>query len=153
MVVASDVTAVAGAAEVKLSPQSARRVTAEAQGEVELLDVPTGPEQVSVNHSMPSDALVSDWIDALERGAWYELRVEGTFGRVRLAWISPLRSFYLFIAAHGQKAHSLDPDALRKALRNGDLRSVESETLVDRAVRGVMDNLERQKVPAEHGQG
>jgi hypothetical protein len=150
MVVASDVTAVAGAAEVKLSPQSARRVTAEAQGEVELLDVPTGPELNPQHSGMPSDELISGWIEALERGSWYELRVEGQFTQVRLAWISPLRSFYLFIAAHGQKAHSLDPDTLRKALRNGDLRSVERETLVDRAVRGVMDNLERQQVPAEH---
>jgi hypothetical protein len=149
MVVASDVTAVAGAAEVKLSPQSARRVTAEAQGEVELLDVPTGPEPSGLQDALPSDALVMAWIDSLERGSWYELRVEGNFNRVRLAWISPLRSFYLFIAAHGEKAHSLDPDALRKALRNGDLRSVESETLVDRAVRGVMDNLGRQQAGGE----
>lgn len=147
MVVASDVTAVARAAEVKLSPQSARRVAVEANGEVELLDIPTGPESVSINHSRPSEELVSNWIESLERGSWYELKVDGGFNRVRLAWISPLKSFYLFIAAHGQKAHSLDPDALRKSLRNGDLRSVESETLVDRAVRGVMDNLERQKTP------
>lgn len=148
MVVASDVTAVAGAAEVKLSPQSALRVTAEGAGEVELLDVPAGPDSVAVNHSLPADELVSRWIEGLERGSWYELRAEEGYNKVRLAWISPLRSFYLFIAAQGQKAHSLDPDALRRSLRNGDLRAVESETLVDRAVRSVMDNLERNQSPA-----
>lgn len=144
LVVASDVTAVAGAAEVKLSPQSVRRVALESKGEVDLLDVPTGPNSIQVGHSLPGEELVQGWIDALERGSWYELRVEGQFTKVRLSWISPLKSFYLFMAAEGTKAHSLDPDALRRSFRNGDLRLLEEEKLVERAVRGVMSSLERQ---------
>ncbi len=147
MIVENDVNVVERSGERQLSVQAVRRVVAESQGEVELVDLATGPS-TAADAVLPSDDLVEHWVEVLERGAWYELRIEGEFSRVRLAWISPLRTFYLFVPADGLKSHSLQPDALKRALRNGDLRTVEKETLVDRAVRSVMSNLERQQVSA-----
>jgi hypothetical protein len=150
MVVESDASAVAAesTAEAKLSGQAARRVAAESQGEVNVIEVADEPEEPLAGMLMPSDDTVSRWVESLERGNWYELKVNGEYTKVRLAWISPMRSFYLFVPSEGLHGHSLHPDALRRALRTGELRFIESESLVDRAVRSVMVDLERQQVAA-----
>jgi len=89
------------------------------------------------------DSVTTLWIDSLERGNWFEMKIDGKFERVRLSWISPLKSFYLFTASRDKRAHSLAPETLRAMLRCSDLRFIEDETLVDRAVRSVMNHLER----------
>lgn len=150
MVVERDVHAVAPTGETKLSEQAQRRVAVESHGEVELADVSSGESESDVlDLSRPSEQTVNAWVQALQRGNWYELRVDDSYVKVRLAWISPLRSFYLFVPTTGLRAHSLHPDALRRSLRCGDLRFIEDELLVDRAVRSVMYNLEHEKEPAE----
>ena len=85
---------------------------------------------------------VASWIDTLEKGSWLEIRDEDGVRKIRLAWISPMKSFYLFISADGQRAHSLDRATLDAMFTRRDLRVVEDEPLVDRAVRGVMVQLE-----------
>jgi hypothetical protein len=150
MVVERDVNALPPTPEAKLSEQAQRRVVAESRGEVEFVDVTTEDGNVaSVDLLQPSDETIVAWVQHLQRGNWYELRVDNVYVKVRLAWISPLKSFYLFVPATGLRAHSLHPDALRKSLKIGDLRFIEDELLVDRAVRSVMYNLEHEKEAAE----
>jgi hypothetical protein len=149
MVVENDATALEpSSGESKLSEQAARRVAAESQGEIEVVDVRDEPVEPLAGVLMPSDEAVSQWVESLERGTWYELKVGDAYLKVRLAWISPLKSFYLFVPEEGLHGHSLHPDALRRAFRMGELRLLENESLVDRAVRSVMSDLERQQVAA-----
>ena len=63
-------------------------------------------------------------IGDLKKGEWFELRERGGFTRVRLSWVSPLRSFYLFIGAESALTRSLDPAALQALVDDGDLRRV-----------------------------
>ena len=61
----------------------------------------------------------------LLKGEWFELRESGNprgFVKVRLSWISPLRSFYLFIGADSALTRSFDPESLEDLFVRGDLR-------------------------------
>ena len=58
----------------------------------------------------------------LRKGEWFELREPRGFVRVRLSWISPLRTFYLFIGADSALTRSFAPTTLEDLLVGGDLR-------------------------------
>jgi hypothetical protein len=145
MVVEQDMAVDSQAQHVKLSAQSMRRVEAESQGEIELINAPTGNGAPAEGVPVSGASTVARWLTNLERGNWFDLKVNGLFERVRLAWISPRKSFYLFMAERGEKAHSLNPDALEALLRNQDLRVAEDTPLVERAVRSVMQKLETEQ--------
>jgi hypothetical protein len=108
------------------------------------MDVPTGDGVNVQGAAVSSENTVARNLLSLERGNWFDLKVNGIFERVRLAWISPRRSFYLFMAERGERAHSLHPEALEMLVRNQDLRVAEDVPLVERAVRSVMKKLESQ---------
>lgn len=61
-------------------------------------------------------------LSELRKGEWFELRDARGPLRVRLSWISPLRSFYLFIGADSALTRSFDPSALAGMIERGDLR-------------------------------
>ncbi len=63
-------------------------------------------------------------ISQLRKGEWFELRNGRGITRVRLSWVSPLRSFYLFIGADSALTRSFDPAALTDLVDRGDLRRV-----------------------------
>ena len=162
MVVEHDVHAVnLPDAEVRVSAASARRIIEASDVAIEVVTAPSttradantaagGADPVatigrSVRFSVVGDASVTAWIATLEKGNWLELKGADGYAKVRLAWISPMKSFYLFIGADGQRAQSLNPETLHAMFKRGDIRFIEEELLVDRAVRSVMHNLERQK--------
>lgn len=89
------------------------------------------PSMVSAAAREAADALPvtpPPAIADLKKGEWFELRDEsgkpGAFVKVRLSWISPLKSFYLFIGADSALTRSFDPGALGALLARGDLRRV-----------------------------
>lgn len=64
----------------------------------------------------------------LRKGEWFALRdakrtTPGTT-RMRLSWVSPLRSFYLFIGADSALTRSFDPGTLEALIAAGDLRRI-----------------------------
>jgi hypothetical protein len=63
-------------------------------------------------------------LDEMRKGQWFELRDGRGVTRVRLSWVSPLRSFYLFIGDDGGVTRSFDPAALSDLVDRGDLRWV-----------------------------
>ena len=65
-------------------------------------------------------------IAELRKGEWFDLRHDGAMLRVRLSWVSPLRSFYLFIGADSALSLSLDPAAISERIARGDLRRAAS---------------------------
>ena len=155
------------------SSASARRMIAASDVSIELITAarPTqgadsradaeayAAEMRFVESARIDDATLSERIAALEKGNWLELKTSGElaadktsganaanrYARVRLAWISPMKSFYLFVGTDGQRAQSLNPDALHALFRSGQMRFVEQERLVDRAVRSMMEDLEHER--------
>ena len=61
-------------------------------------------------------------LSELEKGEWFDLREPTGFVRVRLSWISPLKTFYLFIGANSALTRSFDPQALEGLFVRGDMR-------------------------------
>jgi len=85
-------------------------------------------------------------IASFKRGDWFDLRMNETAERVQLRWFTPRRALYLFSSAQGKKTHSLTPATLRQFLRDGRIAPVEGVPLFDRALREMMDELQRMSV-------
>jgi hypothetical protein len=85
-------------------------------------------------------------IASFKRGDWFDLRMDASNERVQLRWFTPRRALYLFSSAQGKKTHSLTPSTLRQLLRDGRMAPVEGVPLFDRALREMMDELQRMSV-------
>lgn len=75
---------------------------------------------------------VAALLDSLERGMRFELAGEHAVRKVRLAWVSPLRTLYIFSGAGRQEAFSLPAERLAGLLREGAIRVVAAEGVVGR---------------------
>ena len=74
-------------------------------------------------------------IDGLERGMWLEFADAGGAPRtVKLAWISPLRTLFIFSTAARKEAFSLSVDKLAAAWRDGRARVVRQDGMVAQAL-------------------
>ncbi|MCE3602247.1 DUF1631 domain-containing protein [Massilia sp. P8910] len=79
-------------------------------------------------------------VDALERNMWIEFTdPDGSIRKVKLAWISPLRTLYIFSTGARQEAFSLSSDKLIEAYRAQRVRLMRVEGVVSRALSQAMD--------------
>ncbi|MYN45543.1 DUF1631 family protein [Pseudoduganella sp. FT93W] len=68
---------------------------------------------------------LSDDVASLQRGMWLEFDQPGAAcQQVKLAWVSPLRSLYIFATASRQEAYSLSADELAQRFDAGSVRIV-----------------------------
>jgi hypothetical protein len=80
---------------------------------------------------------------ALQRGSWIELHLEsGDRRAVRLTWVSPARTLYLFANRQGQRALALTRSELARKLASGEARVADDEPFIDRIVAGVLDDYQ-----------
>ena len=81
-------------------------------------------------------------LDLLSRGSWVELKDEtGDIRRMRLTWISPARTMYLFANRQGVRALALTREELKRRFASGEARTADQEPLLDRVVDDVLDEL------------
>lgn len=73
----------------------------------------------------------------LERGMWFEFTEGEAVRRVKLAWISPLRTLFIFATASRKEAFSLAAEALSAALAAGTAKPM-GPGVVGRALQGAM---------------
>ncbi len=99
------------------------------------------PKQVaSVGANTDYDAIVKN----LKRGTWIEVETsKGECMRAKLAWVSPLRGVYLFTNRLGQKAISINAAGLAAKFREGRVRLIDNVSLMDRAVGGLINRLQK----------
>lgn len=72
---------------------------------------------------------------ALERGSWLAFaRKNGSELKVQLAWISPMRNYYIFATRERQEALSLTAETLAQALRSRRAHILVAAGLVERAL-------------------
>ncbi|OON62615.1 hypothetical protein B0920_03995 [Massilia sp. KIM] len=71
---------------------------------------------------------------ALERGMRLEFKGAGGVRKVKLAWVSPLRTLYIFSGAGRQEAFSLPAERLAEAFRAGSIRVLAPEGVVGRVL-------------------
>ncbi|TFW22669.1 DUF1631 family protein, partial [Massilia arenosa] len=74
-------------------------------------------------------------VDSLERGMWVEFQQEdGTQRKVKLAWVSPRRTLFIFSTGARQEAFSMPAGQLVDALRDGKATLIGLEGVVGRAL-------------------
>lgn len=88
----------------------------------------------------PMDA-AAQAVAALSRGEWLEFAGAAGPRRVKLAWISPLRTLYIFSNGAREEAFSLAADVLVQRLRAGAAVVLPAEPLVARALRRAVGTL------------
>lgn len=108
-----------------------------ASGEIENAAPEQGARAVA---STDYDAIVKN----LKRGTWIEVETsKGECMRAKLAWVSPLRGVYLFTNRLGQKAISINAAGLAAKFREGRVRLIDNVSLMDRAVGGLINRLQK----------
>lgn len=75
-------------------------------------------------------------IEGLERGMWFEFAAQGEAEakKVKLSWISPLRSLFIFTTRDKSESFSLSAEELAKALTEERVLVIELDGLVNRAL-------------------
>ncbi len=80
-------------------------------------------------------------VDSLVRGSWVELVQGLQVKSMKLRWISPRRTMYLFTDRLGKEAISFTPDLLRVHLADGLLAVLDAKDLTERAIDAVHDAM------------
>ena len=103
-------------------------------------------EEVTLVGAKPAwradDRAVARQVAELKRGDWVEfIQEDGSSTRERLTWTSPQRHLMVFSNHRAAKAISISPDALARKIREGQAAIVSDESLFERAISGVLGNL------------
>lgn len=99
-----------------------RRLVLQAKAEAEA-------EQQNQPATEDDDAAIET--DSLTRGMWLEfVQEDGASRKVKLAWISPRRTLYIFSTAARQEAFSMSGDDLTRRFREGRAQVVHAEGVV-----------------------
>ncbi len=110
--------------------------------------------EVKPEEMPPPDDEANIEVDSLARGMWLEFDQEdGSKRKVKLAWISPLKTLYIFSTTGRQEAFSITGEAMAQQFRNGTVRLIRTEGVVAAALSVAMSgvvavNDEQHDVPA-----
>lgn len=81
-------------------------------------------------------------VQKLERGAWMEFDMtDGAKARVKLAWISPMRTLYIFSTIDRKESFSMSAENLAKTFREKRVRLVSTDQLVGRALAEALESV------------
>jgi hypothetical protein len=132
-------------APIELSPERQLELAVEAAQQDALRRI--AQEQAgAVEEQTPLDP-ASAAVAGLERG----MRVEfsGALGvrKVRLAWVSPLRTLFIFSGARRQEAFSLPAERLLDAFRTGSIRVLAAEGVVGRVLTQAVGAVNDSQAP------
>lgn len=126
-------------APLELSPQRQMEVAVEAArlaAEKRAARAASAPPAPAVDEFVQA-------VETLERGMWLGFRQkDGTEKKLKLAWVSPLRSLYIFSSSGKDEAFSMSADALAQALREDRAHVMQVGDLVDRALNKAMENVD-----------
>lgn len=77
----------------------------------------------------------------LERGVWVQFhKMDDTLQKVRLAWVSPMRSLFIFTSSQKEKSFSVAVDELERNFRDGRAIVVSVDHVVDKALLDALNN-------------
>ena len=98
--------------------------------------------KVETEQPLPQDDDASIEVDSLGRGMWLEFDQEdGSVRKVKLAWISPLKTLYIFSTTSRQEAFSISGEAMAQQFRDGTARLIRSDSVVAQALSVAMGGI------------
>lgn len=90
----------------------------------------------------PEDDDATIEVDSLARGMWLEFdQDDGGKRKVKLAWISPLKTLYIFSTSGRQEAFSISGEAMAQQFRDGKVRLIRTEGVVAAALSVAMGGV------------
>jgi hypothetical protein len=122
-------------APIELSPERQLELAVEAAQQDALRRVEL--ENAAAEREAARAAEVSA-LDGLERGMWLEFRTTEGARKVKLAWVSPLRTLFIFSGAQRREAFSLAADKLAAALNDGSARVLAIDGVVGQVLSDAM---------------
>ena len=122
-------------APIEMSPERQLELAAQAAQQDALRKVEM--EHAAAEQAAARAAEVSA-VDGLERGMWLEFRTGEGARKVKLAWVSPLRTLFIFSGAGRREAFSLPADKLAAALSEGGARVLAIDGVVGQVLSDAM---------------
>lgn len=119
-------------APIELSPERQLELAVEAAQQDALRRI--AQEQASAAEDAAPVDPASAALAGLERGMRVEFSGASGVRKVRLAWVSPLRTLFIFSGANRQEAFSLPAERLAEAFRTGGIRVFAAEGVVGRVL-------------------
>jgi len=120
-------------APIEMSPQRRLEIAMEVAKEAAERRLQKQAEQESAPQPVVDD--FSNHVENLERGMWLEFAQEnGPAKKVKLAWISPMRSLFIFSNRGKTESFSLTAEGLAQVLRERRAHVIELGGVVDRAI-------------------
>ncbi|WMW79935.1 DUF1631 family protein [Undibacterium cyanobacteriorum] len=88
-------------------------------------------------------------VASLERGMWVEFeKRDASMQKVRLAWVSPMRSLFIFTSSQKEKSFSVAVDELERNFREGRAKIISVDKVVDRALLDALNKPQAEPVAA-----
>ncbi|MBC3927257.1 DUF1631 family protein [Undibacterium sp. CY21W] len=131
-------------APLELSPDRQLELAVEAaqQATERRLEKRAEAEKNAAQEELATDDEFVDVVHQLERGIWIEFTQENAqIARVRLAWVSPMRSLYIFTASEKEKSFSVSAKNLEQAFREKRAQILQLDKVVDRALQEALATL------------
>ena len=122
-------------APIELSPERQLELATQAAQQDALRKVEM--ENAAAEQAAARVAKVSA-VDGLERGMWLEFRTGEGARKVKLAWVSPLRTLFIFSGAGRREAFSLPADKLAAVLNDGSARVLAIDGVVGQVLSDAM---------------
>jgi hypothetical protein len=124
-------------APLELSPQRQLELAVEAARQDALRRI-VHEQAVAQDDDRPAE---SSPVDELERGMQLAFtQPDGSVRKLKLAWVSPLRTLFIFSAGARQEAFSLPAEKLVHAFRNGSVSVLALEGVVGRVLTQAMQD-------------
>ncbi len=131
---------IAGSAtSVKISTRALQRAAEHHAAQIVLPEPVAAQAPLSAEEEADYDGQIAAW----ERGNWFNLYDGKQVIKIRLRWISPLRTLFMFSNDTEKTTRVLSPDAIRSYLKQGWLKPLESVPLTKRLADRVLGELER----------
>ncbi len=127
-------------APLDLSPQRQLEIAVEVAQQDAIRRMEKEQAAAAIEQEASADEAVIT-VDGLERGMWLEfVQPDASVRKVKLAWVSPLRSLYIFSTGARQEAFSLQSEALAQACREGKARVIQESGVVARVLSQAMND-------------
>jgi hypothetical protein len=123
-------------APLELSPERQLELAVEAAQQDALRRI---AQEAALAEETPAQDPAGARLDAFERGMRFEFSgADGSIRKLKLAWVSPLRTLFIFSGGLHQPAFSLAAEKLLAALAGGDVRVLTQEGVVGRVLSAAM---------------
>ena len=133
-------------APLDLSPERQLEIAVEAaQQAAERRLVKRAQEESGLQDEPEPDDFTAT-VASLERGIWLQFtKKDNTTHNVRLAWVSPMRSLYIFTSSQKEKSFSVSTEELEQSFREHRAQILVLDKVVDRALNAALEDVSLQQ--------